>query len=260
MLSAIDVPKSKSVTIAFIGLKSMILGLFMTFTFSQIDDVECSDSTNQLVVVYKLFYILGSLLDLFLLFYFIFTKDFNRMEYYILFAFHLIVTGLCVIVAVVHVANDTDCKIKHLFMGAALFLCIIFIVSALIIMVANMYFGLKFAHFGCNIMWTFLWIQSSSCNNFFVLAIGVIHGILSIFGLLCFIVMNLMRKSRQTARFWKQIYAVSIFLMILCYLMSFLGGISVGDCEQGRFFMLTYQKYGIFEIIGTVLLLCYMNS
>lgn len=39
MLSAIDVPKSKSVTIAFIGLKSMILGLFMTLTFNQIDDV-----------------------------------------------------------------------------------------------------------------------------------------------------------------------------------------------------------------------------
>lgn len=144
-------------------------------------------------------------------------------------------------------------------MGAALFLCIIFIVSALIIMVANMYFGLKFAHFGCNILWTFLWIQSSSCHNIFVVAIGLIHGILSIFGLLCFVVMNLMRKSRQTARFWKQIYAVSILLMVLCYIISFLGGITVG-CEQSRFFMLTYQKYGIFEIIGTILLLFFMNS
>lgn len=181
------------------------------------------------------------------------------MEYYILFAFHLIVTGLCVIVAIAHVTNDTDCQIKQLFMGAALFLSIIFIVSALIIMVSNMYFGLKFAHFGCNIMWTFLWIQSLNCYNIFVTAIGLIHGILSVFGLLCFIVMNLMRKSRQTARFWKQIYAVSILFMILCYLISFLGGISSG-CEQSRFFMLTYQKYGLFEIIGTMLLLCFMNS
>lgn len=182
------------------------------------------------------------------------------MEYYILFGFHIIVTGLCVIVAITHVANVNDCEMKHLFMGAALFLCIIFIVSALIIMVSNMYFGLKFAHFGCNIMWTFLWIQCMGCYNIFVTVIGVIHGILSIFGLLCFIVMNLMRKSRQTAKFWKQIYAISIVLMIFCYIISFLGGISVGGCEQSSFFMLTYQKYGIFEIIGALLLLCYMNS
>lgn len=35
MLSAIDVPKSKSVTIAFMGFKSLVLGLLMTISFNE---------------------------------------------------------------------------------------------------------------------------------------------------------------------------------------------------------------------------------
>lgn len=36
MLSAIDAPKSKSITIAWASLKAMVLGLFLSLSFNQL--------------------------------------------------------------------------------------------------------------------------------------------------------------------------------------------------------------------------------
>lgn len=162
------------------------------------------------------------------------------MEYYILFSFHIILTGLSVIVAIVQASRGNDCPIKSIFLSGALVLCIDFIVSSIFIMWCNLYFALKFAHFACNIMWTFLWIKSLGCGNIFVAIIGVVHGFLSAAGLGCFVILNFMKKTKLTALCWKQLYAFSIFLMIFCYIVSFIGEPSTHHCQESRFFMLTY--------------------
>lgn len=174
------------------------------------------------------------------------SSKFDRLMYYVLFSAHLILTVFSVIVAITQASGDNDCSLKAIFIAAALVLRIDFLVSAIIVMWCNLYFGLKFAHFACNIVWTFLWLQSLRCNNVFVAIIGVTHGFLSVTGLVCFVVLNFMRKNKFTALCWRQLYAISIFLMIFCYIVSFIGESSSTNCQGSKFFMLTYQKYGIF--------------
>ena len=44
MFSAIDAPKSKSITIAFMSLKSMILGIILTTSYSSLSSSQnCED-------------------------------------------------------------------------------------------------------------------------------------------------------------------------------------------------------------------------
>lgn len=260
MLSAIDVPKSKSISIAFMALKSMVLGIFLCISFSQVDpNEECSDGLVQAVLVFKLFYILGALLDLFLLFYFLFTQAFNRMEYYIMFIFHVFFAGFTLIVCLVEAAMSNDCPAKSSFLGASLALTLIFVINAFLVMWCNLYFALKFANLGCNLVWTFFWLQNS-CSNAFVSMIGAIHGFLSIVGLLIFVIFNFIGKKTSTARFWKQIFFLSIVLMIFCYVLAFLAEGSASTCDGSHLFVLAYQKFGLIEIISPILLLIFMNT
>ena len=52
--------------------------------------------------------------------------------------------------------------------------------------------------------------------------IGFIHGILAIVGVMSFIVLSLMKKNSKTAQYWRNIYIVSIILMIFCYILALL--------------------------------------
>lgn len=223
MLSAIDAPKSKSITITFSSLKSMLLGLFLTLSFNQLQSrQECSDSIIQLSTVFKLFYILGSLLSLFLLLYFMFTKNFNKMEYYILYGYQLILLAFTLIVGIVQTAKWDDCSMKGAYLGTLLALSVVFVAAALVVMWANLYFGLKFMNFGCNLVWTFLWIQGAYCANFLVAMIGIIHGILSLTGLVIFLLLSLLRKNTKTAKCYHYLYLCSLICLLFCYILCWL--------------------------------------
>lgn len=51
MNSAIDQPKSKSITIAFISFKAMILGLIFTEVYKKIDNKQnCMDLTSEIAI------------------------------------------------------------------------------------------------------------------------------------------------------------------------------------------------------------------
>lgn len=161
-----------------------------------------------------------------------------------MFGFHFIVGGFTFVFCIIQSFVVNDCIIKNPYLGTVMSINIIFIVSAFFIMWCNLYFALKFAHLGSNIVWTIFWIQCSFCNHILITMIGIIHLILSILGLISFVIMNFMRKTSRTAKLWKQLYVISILLMIVCYVSSFVGEPTSKDCTPGHLFFLTYQKFG----------------
>jgi hypothetical protein len=172
----------------------------------------------------------------------------------------MIFAGFAVIVALVQSFAGGDCDIKNSFLGTCFALTVVFAISAIIVMYFNLYFSLKFANLGCNIVWTAFWIQSSYCGSIFIAAIGFIHGVLSALGLLSFIVMSVLRKSTTTAKFWKQIYVVSIALMVFCFVIALIATSSSRSCGSEEMFVLTYQKFGAIEIVSPVLLLIFLHT
>jgi hypothetical protein len=150
-----------------------------------------------------------------------FTAMFNRMEYFILFGYQVVLLGVAIVVNIVQ-AGKSDCSIKYGFMGSTLCLSIIFIVNAVIVMWANLYFGLKYINFGSNILWCFLWVQSWECSCTLIGIIGVIHGLLSVVGVVVFLVLNLLKKNNTTAKCYKYLYTISIILLIFCYIICWI--------------------------------------
>jgi hypothetical protein len=125
---------------------------------------------------------------------------------------------------------------------------------------SNLYFGLKFAHFAGQILWTFMWLQTRNCNNVILATIGIIHGFLSIIGFVVFLIINILKKNSTTAKCWRQLYIISIALMIICYILSFVVEPSLGSCANGLLFVKTYQKFGLIELISPILLLVFLNT
>jgi uncharacterized membrane protein YkvI len=72
--------------------------------------------------------------------------------------------------------------------------------------------------------------------------------------------MSVLRKNANTAKFWKQIYAFSIALMLFCFIVSLIATSSGKSCGTADMFILTYQKFGAIEIISPVLLLIFLNT
>ena len=177
-----------------------------------------------------------------------------------MFIFHVFFAGFTLIVCLIQATSNNDCLIKNPFLGTCLALCLVFVVSAVFVMWCHMYFGLKFANLGCNIVWSIFWIKSSYCGNAFVAIIGAIHCILSVVGLISFVILNFAGKNTKTAKFWKQIFFISVALMLFCYVLSFLAEGSASSCAPSHLFVLTYQKFGFLEIISPILLLIFLNT
>lgn len=78
MLFAINVPQTKSVSIAFVALKSNILGLIMTIVATKVSDSsvhdQCVHSMKAFISVLNICFVLGLILDVFFLGYFYLSK------------------------------------------------------------------------------------------------------------------------------------------------------------------------------------------
>lgn len=83
MLSAVNVPQSKTVSIAFISLKTMIFGIITTAVASQIsegsENEHCTEDIMSFITVLRIFFILGIIVDVFALAYFFFSKEFRKV-------------------------------------------------------------------------------------------------------------------------------------------------------------------------------------
>ena len=160
MLSAIDVPKSKSITISFMAMKAMLFGYILTVCYRNIAQTNCSNNLLELTSLILMFFLLGLVLDALTMFYFYFTTRFSRLEYYVFYCYHILLAALAVIGGVYfHEQNEGACgAAQNVFLGAATFINLVFITSAFFVMWTNLYLALKFAHLGSNIIWTFMWL------------------------------------------------------------------------------------------------------
>lgn len=260
MLSAINVPKSKSITIAFVALKAMALGMVVTLKFKQAGN-KCDSNVIHLSDLTWVFFLLGVLLDFLSLVYFLLTKNFSRLEYYVFFGFHIIICGLSMILGLVLSKGiEQECSVGFTFVGTVLCINFVLLISAFIIMMFNLYFVLKYAHFGCNVVWTYMWLAGNECNHLIVSVIGIIHGLLAVAGLVSFVVMNLMKKTTLTSKCWKQFYVISIFMMIFCYILIWIAASTDQSCASSQLFIRSYQIFGLLELLSPLLLLIFLNT
>lgn len=96
MLSAIDIPKSKSITIGFMAVKAMLFGYILTASYLSIAEENCSNDMMELTSLIMMFFLLGLVLDILALLYFYFTNRFSRLEYYVFYCYHILLAGLAI--------------------------------------------------------------------------------------------------------------------------------------------------------------------
>ncbi len=97
---------------------------------------------------------------------------------------------------------------------------------------SNLYFSLKYAHFGSNLTWFLIWVFGGSCESSLVMLIALIHGILSIAGLFLFLFNRFMKKTAFTAQVWKAFTFISLVAMIFCYVIVLLGLLAGKSCQS----------------------------
>ena len=99
MLCAINVPQSKSITIVFTSLKLQVFGLILTHTLlsaSVPHDAECHRSLISFKDFSQIFFIIGLAVDSFTLVYFFCKDEFRKVEYYLWYVFHIILSIVCI--------------------------------------------------------------------------------------------------------------------------------------------------------------------
>jgi hypothetical protein len=97
---------------------------------------------------------------------------------------------------------------------------------------SNLYFSLKYAHFGSNLVWFLMWIFGGNCESVLVMLVALIHGILSFFGIIIFLFNRFMKKTVLTAKIWRAFTFVSLIAMVFCYLMVLLGLLAGKSCQS----------------------------
>lgn len=126
---------------------------------------------------------------------------------------------------------------------------------------ANLYFGLKYAHLGSNIVWTFMFFgESNGCGQVLIAIIASIHGVISVIGLITFVVLKILRKTTCTAKCWKYIISISIICMLFCYLLCILELLVPLKCQKASYFINSYKIYGLIELVSPILLLIFLKT
>jgi len=59
---------------------------------------------------------------------------------------------------------------------------------------------------------------------------------------------------------WKLITLISVFVMILCYLILLIGLVDGETCVDAKFIDKVYERYGILEIISPILILVFLRG
>ena len=108
--------------------------------------------------IVQIFNLLGCILDIFCLVYFFCQNEFRCMEYYVFYAYHIVLLLVSVIGALTTRGGNDSCEFEKEFLTSVLAGALIFFVSSLIIMASTLYFSLKYAHFGSNLVWFIIWI------------------------------------------------------------------------------------------------------
>lgn len=207
----------------------------------------------------KIVNLLGCILDLFAMVYFFCMGEFKCLEYYVFYGYHVILAIVSCVGAMTSRSNNY-CSFETQFIVAIFASAFILLLSSVIIMASTLYFSLKYAHFGSNIVWFLMWLFGETCVSIPVTLVAVIHGLLSFTGFLLFIINKFQRKTSFSAKLWKVFTCVSVTLMIVCYLIILFGLIGGPSCQSAEFFKKNYEIYGLLEIVSPILILIFLKG
>lgn len=79
------------------------------------------------------------------------------------FAYHVVLLMVSVIGSLTARSKDDACEFETAFLAAVLSSAVVFFASSMIIMITTLYFSLKYAHFGSNLVWFLMWLFGGSC-------------------------------------------------------------------------------------------------
>lgn len=204
--------------------------------------------------------VLSLIIDVFSLVYFYLSGSFKKIEYYVFYIYHLILSFICIFGGINSTRSDTGCQVSHPAYLALSLSALIFQLSVLVTMVSNLFIVLKFLHFGSNILWFFLWLTSTKCDRVDFAIVGLVHAVLSVLNAATLLLYRWYGKTKGIVQFWKTLCVCSIFLMVLCYLIVLLGLTQEDSCQKGEFFAVVYERYGLFEIISPLLVTAFLRN
>jgi hypothetical protein len=97
-------------------------------------------------------------------------------------------------------------------------------------MATTLYFSLKYAHFGSNLVWFLIWVVGGSCESPLVMLVALIHGMLSLTGMILFGINKILKKTSLTAKIWRAFTFVSLIAMVFCYVVVLFGLLAGKSC------------------------------
>ena len=169
-------------------------------------------------------------------------------------------TIVTIIIIFEQISQTNQCILDQ-YLLSMLALGVIFHFNALILMWTNLYLGIKFAHFGSNIVWPLMWfMEINTCGSKFLSFIAIVHAVFSVIGFLTFVVLHLMSKSSFTASCWRKITIISIVMMVICYLVILLFLLIAPECNSVSYFVISYQRFGLIELLSPILILMFMRT
>lgn len=92
-------------------------------------------------------------------------------------------------------------------------------------MAGEIYFVMKFLHFGSNLIWTILsyTIIVNSYSHLEVTLVGLFHAVLSLSNFMFLIGVKVMARGLGHMKTWRVMALISVLTMMLCYMMVLLG-------------------------------------
>lgn len=142
--------------------------------------------------------------------------------------------------------GSDGCDISNSLYSSVAVSAIILQINVLVTMISNLFIVLKYLHFGSNLVWLFIWIDSIECLRIELAMIAVIHTLLSMINVISLFVYKWFGKISSIVRCWKTSCAISLFMMLFCYLLILVGTISEQNCNSSLFFATLYVRYGLF--------------
>ena len=185
--------------------------------------------------------------DLSALCYFSFTKKFNRVMFYVYYIYHWIISLICMVLGIVHFFKFHSCTLTEQVNSTIFAVTVIMQVHILVAMLGDLFLVLKYLHFGCNLVWTFLWylLALGKCSQVYVEIVGVIHVLLGLVNFFTFFSGYVFGSNSFLAKRWKLLTLVSIFMMMLCYLVVLVGEQQVIHCSSLKYFLQLYMRFGL---------------
>ena len=129
------------------------------------------------------------------------------------------------------------------------FVNIVFVITSILLMNANLYTGHNLVNMGSNIFWFFVYlvikhIPLSIEIPLYISFISFTHLFLSLTSIHLMLITWLLGKSKTLIKICKIIIFISFFLMLACYLIAILYSLEVKQNMEIELFIETYRYYG----------------